>query len=245
MDGSVLQLVVFLSATFVASIVVGVSGFAFALIAAAAWLHVLTPLQTATLTITYGMMLQGYGAWKLRHAVNWSRIWPFLVGGAPGVAIGVYLLHWSNPAHVRAGVGVFLMLFAIHGLTRPAIHLVTASRVADAGVGLLSGMLGGLTGFAGILIVIWSGLRGWPRDIQRGVFAPASVALLAMCAIAIGATGSIAHDTVQLFLIGLPVLFAGNWIGLKLYGRIDDAAFRKIVLILVLASGVPLIATLF
>ena len=43
MDGTFLQLAVFLAATFVAAVVVGVSGFAFALIAAAVWLHVLTP----------------------------------------------------------------------------------------------------------------------------------------------------------------------------------------------------------
>ena len=244
MDGTIIQLAVFLAATFVAAVVVGVSGFAFALIAAAVWLHVLTPLQTATLTISYGMLVQSYGAWKLRHAVSWSRIWPFLVGGAPGVAVGVYVLRWANPAHIRSGVGVFLVLYALHGLMRPTFKPVPAGRVADAGVGFLSGMLGAMTGFAGILIVIWSGLRGWSRDIQRGVFAPASVALLGMCAVAIGVTGSVARETVQLFLLGLPVLLAGNWVGFKLYGRLDEARFRRIVLILLLASGMPLIATL-
>jgi uncharacterized membrane protein YfcA len=244
MDGAILQLIVYLAATFVAAVVVGVSGFAFALIAAAVWLHVLTPLQTATLTITYGMMVQSYGAWKLRHAVSWSRIWPFLVGGAPGVAIGVFVLRWANPSHVRAGVGVFLVCYALYGLLRPTLKPLPAGRVADAGVGLLSGMLGAMTGFAGILIVIWSGLRGWSRDEQRGVFAPASVALLAMCALAIGVTGSISRETVQLFVLGLPVLLAGNWVGFKLYGRLNEAGFRRIVLMLLLMSGLPLIATL-
>jgi uncharacterized membrane protein YfcA len=65
-----------------------------------------------------------------------------------------------------------------------------------------------------------------------------------MCAVAIGATGSVARETVQLFLLGLPVLLAGNWVGFKLYGRLDEARFRRIVLILLLASGMPLIATL-
>jgi uncharacterized membrane protein YfcA len=244
MDGTVLQLAIYLAATFVAAVVVGVSGFAFALIAAAVWLHILTPLQTATLTISYGMLVQSLGAWKLRHAVSWPRIWPFLLGGAPGVLIGVYVLHWANPSYLRAGIGVFLVLYALYGLARPTLKPVNAGRVADTGVGFISGMLGAMTGFAGILIVIWSGVRGWSRDIQRGVFAPASVALLAMCALALGATGSIARETVELFLIGLPVLLAGNWIGLKLYGRLDEEGFRRIVLTLLLLSGLPLIASL-
>ena len=109
MDGSLLQISVFLAATFAAAFVAGVSGFAFALVAAAVWLHVLTPLQTATLISIYGMIVQGYGTWKMRRAFNWSRIWPFLVGGAPGVVIGVFVHHWANPAYLRTSVGVFLV----------------------------------------------------------------------------------------------------------------------------------------
>jgi uncharacterized membrane protein YfcA len=223
MDGTSALLVVFLGATLAASFVAGVSGFAFALIAAAVWLHVLTPLQTATLIVSYGMLVQGYGAWRLRHAVSWNRLWPFLLGGAPGVVIGASVLRWANPSHMRTGM--------------------RAGRLADGTVGFLSGMLGAMTGFTGILIVIWSGLRGYPKDIQRGVFQPASVALFAMSALAIGSTGGIAFDTVWLFLAGLPVLLAGTWLGIALYGRLDEAAFRRIVLILLLGSGVALIVS--
>jgi hypothetical protein len=36
------------------------------------------------------------------------------------------------------------------------------------------------------------------------------------------------------------VLLAGTWLGLKLYGRIDEAGFRRIVLVLLLLSGLML-----
>jgi uncharacterized membrane protein YfcA len=242
-DGAALHLMVFLAATFAASFVAGVSGFAFALIAAAVWLHVLTPLQTATLLVSYGMVVQGYGAWRLRHAISWNRLWPFLLGGAPGVVIGVHVLHWANPSHMRMGIGVFLVLYALYALARPMLKPVQAGRLADTGVGFFSGMLGAMTGFAGILIVIWSGLRGWSKDVQRGVFQPASVALFGMSALAIGSAVGIAVDTLWLFLAGFPVLLAGTWLGLSLYGRLDEAAFRRIVLILLLASGGALIVS--
>jgi len=48
----------------------------------------------------------------------------------------------------------------------------------------------------------------------------------------------------RLFAIGLPILLAGTWLGLKLYGRVDDAGFRKIVLTLLLVSGVALLFSL-
>jgi hypothetical protein len=51
MDGTVLDLTMFLAATFAAALVAGLAGFAFGLVAAAVWLHILTPLQTASLMI--------------------------------------------------------------------------------------------------------------------------------------------------------------------------------------------------
>ncbi len=62
-----------------------------------------------------------------------------------------------------------------------------------------------------------------------------------MSAVWISARGAITPDIIKLFLIGLPALFAGSWLGLKLYGRLNEATFRKVVLVLLLASGVVLI----
>ena len=68
MDGSSLELLLFLFATFAGALVAGLSGFAFGLVAASIWLYILTPLQTATLIIAFGLIVQGYSVWKLRRA---------------------------------------------------------------------------------------------------------------------------------------------------------------------------------
>ena len=242
MDGTNLELALFLLATFAGALVAGLSGFAFGLVAASIWLYILTPLQTATLIIAFGLIVQGYAVWKLRRALDWTKLWPFMLGAALGVPVGVLILTWSNPSHVRMGVGVFLVLYSLYALFRPAIPPVkTASPVLDAGVGFLNGVLGGMTGLAGILVTIWCGLRGWPKDVQRTVFQPVAVAVFLMSALWIGARGAITPDVIQLFLIGLPALFAGTWVCLKLFGRLDEAAFRKVVLVLLLASGIVLV----
>jgi uncharacterized protein len=242
MDGSTLELPLFLLATFAGALVAGLSGFAFGLVVSAIWLYFLTPLQTATLIIAFGLLVQGYSVWKLRGALDWRRLWPFVAGAALGVPVGVGILTWASPAHVRMGVGAFLMLYSLYALLRPALPKVEAGgAAADAGIGFLNGVLGGITGLAGILVTIWCGLRGWPKDLQRTVFQPVAVAIFLMSALWIGAKGAVTADTVKLFLIGLPALFAGTWLGLKLYGRIDEATFRKIVLALLLVSGLVLV----
>ena len=52
-----LDLALFVGATFGAALVAGVAGFAFGLVAAAVWLHVLTPLQTTTLIVAFGLLI--------------------------------------------------------------------------------------------------------------------------------------------------------------------------------------------
>jgi len=245
MDVLTLNLAIFLLATFAAALVAGLAGFAFGLVAAAAWLHVLTPLQTASLIIAFGLIVQGVAVWKLRHALRWNRLWPFLAGGMLGVPLGVAVLAWANPDYMRAGVGALLILYGVHGLARPTMKPVLAGGLpADAGVGLLNGILGGATGLAGIIVTIWCGLRGWPKDVQRTVFQPTGVAIFAMSAVALGFNGAVDARTIHLFLIGLPILLAGTWLGLKLYGRVDEAQFRRLVLALLLVSGVALIFSL-
>ena len=242
MDGSTFEFLAFLVATFAGALVAGLSGFAFGLVVSAIWLYILTPLQTATLIIAFGLIVQGYSVWKLRAALDWRRLWPFMAGAALGVPVGVGILTWANPAHVRMGVGVFLMLYSLYALLRPAIPAVKAGgAAADACVGFLNGMLGGITGLAGILVTIWSGLRGWPKDVQRTVFQPVAVAIFVMSALWIGVRGAVTSEVIKLFLIGLPALFAGTWLGMKLYGQLDEATFRKIVLALLLVSGALLI----
>ena len=242
MDGFPPDLPLFLVATFAGALVAGLSGFAFGIVAASIWLYILTPLQTATLIIAFGLIVQGYSVWKLRRALDWRRLWPFIVGAAIGAPVGVTILTWANPAHVKAGVGGLLVLYSLYALFRPAMNPVKGGgAAADAGIGFLNGVLGGMTGFAGILVIIWCGLRGWPKDVQRTVFQPVAVAIFLMSALWIGAKGAITAETIKLFLIGLPALLVGTWLGLKLFGRLDEAAFRKVVLILLLASGIVLI----
>jgi uncharacterized membrane protein YfcA len=242
MDGSLFDLAIFLIATFVGAFIAGVSGFAFGLVAAALWLHVLTPLQTATLIIAFGLIIQGYSVFKLRRALDWRRLWPFLAGAALGVPVGVAVLDWANPAHVRAATGVFLIVYSLYALARPPLKPTSVGGApADAGVGFLNGVVGGMTGLAGILATVWCGVRGWPKDQQRAVFQPVAVATFVMCAAWLGVRGALSADISRLFLFGLPALLAGTWLGLKLYGRLDEAAFRKVVLVLLLVSGAALI----
>jgi uncharacterized membrane protein YfcA len=232
----------FLGGTFLAALVASTSGFAFGIVAAAIWLYILNPLQTATLIIVLGFVVQGYAVWKLRHALNWRRLAPLLAGAALGVPIGVFTVSYINEHAVKIGVGIVLILFSLHALIGLAVKPIKSDAVAgDVTAGFLNGILGGATGLAGIVAIIWCQLRGWTKDQQRAVFQPVGVATFIMSAIWLGGRGAISSDVIWLAVFALPVLLAGTWIGMKLYGRLSETQFRKVILALLLISGVALI----
>lgn len=239
MDAVTLSL--FLMAAFLGGLISGLSGFAMGLVVSGVWLHIITPDQNAALIVLCGLVTQGSGIWRVRHAVNWRRVAPFIIGSGIGIPAGTALLTTLDPAILRVTIGALLVLYCLYSLLRPAFKTDHAGLPAEVGVGVANGLIGGLTGLGGIAITIWCQLRGEPKDVQRAIFQPVMFATFAMTAVAFGVAGTFTIETIRLYVFALPVLVVGIWCGLHLYGKLDDAGFRRVVLLLLLAAGLSLV----
>src|SRR3984893_18707317 len=82
------DLILFVLATFAAAFVTGLAGFAFAIVAAAVWLHFLPPAQCTALIAAFGLIVQGWSVWNLRQCINPARLEPLRLAGVLGVPIG-------------------------------------------------------------------------------------------------------------------------------------------------------------
>ena len=238
MDG--LLLIPFLAVAFVGGVASGLAGFAFGLIVSGVWLHIITPLQMASLIVGYGLFVQSYGIWKYRQHFNWRHVIPLIIGGTIGAPIGTWLLHYINPGYLRLGVGVLLIAYSSYGLLRPRVKDVPANVPVELGIGLLNGLLTGMTGLAGVFVTLWCGMRGWSKDTQRSVYQPVILAAFVTAAISLIAAGAITADFIKLYFLAAPAMIAGMLLGFKLYGHLNDDAFRKVILVLLLLSGVSL-----
>src|SRR5207244_12048731 len=73
-----LDLALFLAGAFAAAFVTGLAGFAFAIVAAAVWLHFMAPAQATPLIIAFGLIVRAsrYGSCAARSNGNAScRFW--------------------------------------------------------------------------------------------------------------------------------------------------------------------------
>jgi hypothetical protein len=74
------------------------------------------------------------------------------------------------------------------------------------------------------------------------VFQPVLFMTMAITTLTFAASGYLFHvDIMKLFFLGLPALLLVLWSGVTVYGKLDDAAFRKAILILLLVSGWSLV----
>ena len=236
-----MHLALFLAAAFFGGLTSGLSGFAMGLVVSGVWLHIIAPDQNALLIALCGLVTQGSGIWRVRKSIEWRAVAPFIIGSALGVPAGTALLTTVDQNTLRLGIGVLLAAFSLYSLIRPALKAVEGGVARELGVGVANGLIGGLTGLGGIAVTIWSQLQAGPKDAQRAIFQPVMFATFAMTAVSLGVAGSYSVETLKLYALALPALVLGIWAGIKLYGKLDDAAFRRIILILLLVSGLSLI----
>jgi uncharacterized membrane protein YfcA len=199
-------------------------------------------VQTTTLIFGCSILTNSYTLWKLRHAFNFTKVWPYALGSMLGVPLGAELLRGADPRQFAVAMGTFLILFCAYTAWKPAWRMTGGGKAADLGSSVLNGVLGGATGLSGIVIVVWNNLRGLPKDAQRSIFAP-TVMLTNLVAVSwLGFRGAIDATTLSLFAVAAPACLIGTWAGLKLYGKLDEAGFRRVVIGLLLVSAVVLIA---
>ena len=223
------------------AITAGASGFAFALAATSIWLHRIDPVHSAVLATGCGVLLHLSTLWPQRKFIEPKRLAPFIAGGLLGVPVGVYLLAYTAPNVLKAALGIFLIAFGTFVLSRPHFHRVErGGRKADAAVGFIGGILGGIGGYSGVLPTIWTQLRGWPRQIARGVYQPYIIVIQTISLVGIVL---VTRDTTALVLLiaAIPPLLVGTWIGWRIYGRMDERRFRQALAILLIASGAVLV----
>jgi len=236
------DLVFYTAGAFVAALAAGLAGFAFGLIASGLWLHVLTPAQAVPLIAASGLAIHIFSIWRFRGALRWEVLWPFLLGGIIGIPLGTLALRHADPALFRSGVGLFLVTYSLFMLLRRPMPAVTlGGRIADGCIGAAGGVLGGLAGLGGVLPTIWCDLRGWPRDAQRSVYQSYILVIQGLVVVSLAFSGGVGLGEVKLFFAGLPAIAAGAALGFRLYDRIDPLQFRRILLLLLLASGVALL----
>src|SRR6185295_15812767 len=235
-------LAIVIAGAVVAGFVQGLSGFAFALAALSIWAWAVDPHLAAPMAVFGSLVGQVVALPLTWRGTDLKRVGPFILGGLVGVPLGIALLNSLDPAGFKLGLGIFLLLYCPVGLFLPAhTALAWGGKWADAAAGWIGGVFGGLGGFAGSIPTLWCTLRGWDKDTQRGTMQAFNISMhVATLTGYVIAGDKINGETLKMFAVIAPALAIPVLVGALIFRRLNQLAFRRIVLMLLFASGVVL-----
>jgi uncharacterized membrane protein YfcA len=231
------------AAAFSGALVSGLVGFAFSAVAGAILLQVFPPLEAVPVMMACSIGVQAANLWTLRKDIQWKRSLVLIIGGLLGIPIAVYILQSADTRSIRAGFGAFLAIYAAYSLCRPTLAYLRQmeNQGQNALVGFCGGLIGGLTAMPGALPAIWCDIHGVPKIQQRSFVQPFIAVMQAFALAVMLMRSSLSSKILVDLAISLPPLAVGTIMGIVMFNRVNEVAFRRIVLFILFFSGLSLV----
>jgi len=143
------------------------------------------------------------------------------------------------------GLCLFLIIYSALVLLKPeSLRIKLSGWKPAVAVGATGGMIGGFSAFPGSIPVVYLGLRGLSKSETRNITQPYILVLQLLSLSILALTRSTIFNTQfwLLWALTLPAVLLGTSTGLTLYRRFSEVNFRRAVLILLIVSGVSLLA---
>lgn len=222
----------------------GLTGFGTALTVLGIWLYAIPPTVAATLVILCSAISQLQTLPMIWRTIRWEYVLAFVVPGVLGVPIGTYLLPHIDPKLFKIGIGVFLVAYTSYvQMRRAQVKMTWGGGAADCVVGFAGGILGGIAGLSGVLPAVWTDMRGWAKEHRRGVLQIFNIAVLALALVSHVVSGFLTRQVAVAAIVALPGTIGGAWLGGLIYRRIADRSYSRVIMTLLLISGIMLIWT--
>lgn len=208
------------------------------------------PLATHLVPLPFALamfsLLDLTNAWRVglenpRQAV--AAEWKFMLPGiAAGTVIGLTVLV-NLPRHAAmVALGTFVLAVAVSNLVR-GVAVAHAHHGWAPVAGIVGGVTGALFGAGGPPYAIYLSRRGLTKEQYRATLGICSIFSISIRVIGFIAAGLLMTAKPWLWaLVALPAAAAGFWLGTRAFRRLSRDLLLRVVGIMLLGSGVSLIA---
>lgn len=183
-------------------------------------------------------------SYKERKSVQWKVCLPLaglvLLGDIPGIL----LLKNTNTQVIKGIFGFVIIAIGVEMLLREYMGKTKKSQLLLITIGILSGILCGLYGIGALLAAYMGRVTDNSSSFKGNlciVFLIDNLFRLVMY----GVTGIITLATLKQSVILFPFMALGLFLGMKGSSFLDERKIKKLVIIMLILSGVSLIVTLF
>jgi uncharacterized membrane protein YfcA len=174
---------------------------------------------------------------RYKGHTDWRRIRPVLVGAFPGALIGFLLLRSLPPQHLKAALGIFLIVYALWGLFLEGGKMRVIAGIWGYAAGLLSTMFGSAFSFNGPPLAVYASLSGWGKEVSKAGLAMTFIVTSSLMVLAQAFAGAHNGITLTAMLIGAPAAIFGSWLGFLTSRNMGDKTYRKLFFGFIACTG--------
>jgi uncharacterized membrane protein YfcA len=225
---------------FLSSLTRSTLGFGDALIAMPLLVMLLGVPTTAPLVALVGTAVGLVILVRNWYSVDMRAAWPLILASACGIPLGLVFLHGVSEVHVKALLGVLLVVFASYNLLMPPLTLTKAPKGLAYTFGFFAGILGGAYNTVGPLLVMYGNLHRWPPDRFRATLQGCFFPAYGFIVIGHGLSGALTSRVLVLFGLSLPVLFLATLLGEHLNAALHRERFTRYINGILLGLGLLL-----
>jgi uncharacterized membrane protein YfcA len=198
------------------------------------------PMVTFLGIVSSGMILA-----KDHHHITWRPLRDLLPWCAVGVAIGIYFFSTLDDDALGNALGVFAIGYGAHSMwrtLRPAPERRLPMRVVTPAAGSVGGFVGALFGAsAGMFFAMYLGVLKLSKAQFRATVAAVLIGLGVMRGAGYLWAGAFDRDALVICAAALPVMALGVWAGNHLHTNLDEIKFQRLVAVILILSGIPLL----
>ena len=225
---------------FLASLVMGLTGFGIALVAMAFLPWLMSPVTAIVVLTIYAFVFSIVIVVQLRHDLRLRELGDLLIGTVAGTPAGVWVLATLPISTLNRLIGLVLVIVVALEL-RGVMPTRLVGRGWGLGAGFMAGLVGAAVGTPGPPVVVYASTQPWsPRTMKANIMAFFVVNQGAILA-GYWWAGLLTRETATVAAVFLAPALAGLATGAALFGRIDAVRFRRIVFALLLVSGLVLL----
>lgn len=229
-------------ATIVAFFIKGLCGFANTLVFTSILGFGVNNINISPVEIILGYPANFILTWKNRNGLN-AKIWvPLAVIVLTGCIPGALLLKNVNAQYIKIVFGIAVICIGIEMFCREnGIIKSKGSKIVLMIIGIASGVLCGLFG-VGALLAAYVGRTTDTTDEFKANISAVFIVENTFRIVLYSILGVITLSSLKQSVLMMPFVLIGLFLGMKSSQIMDDKVVKKIVIVLLIISGIVLIA---
>ena len=225
---------------FLSAFTQGLSGFGVALVSMALLPKLIGIQASIALVALVAFVVDLSVLLRYWRSLQFRQMLPLILASFVGVPLGIFLLRRLDESITLPILGIIIAgyaLYALLGLKLPTLK----ARGWAYGAGFLGGLLGGAYNTPGPPVIVYASCQAWEPDIFKGNLQAFFIQNSVIVLLGHYLSGNLTPEIWSLFWRGLPWLVVGVLTGLSMDRWINPQIFRRIVLVLLVVTGIRLV----